>query len=300
VFRSTFRSLTLLLVAGGVTAGLAASPAIGVATAKGSFRVDNATVTGNATLFEGTLVETGRAGSMLQLADGVRMRLGSASRGQVYRKRLLLEKGEGQFENAGQFRVEAEKLQILPGSADAKAHVALKGDDRVQVAALAGNLRVTNADGLLLASLEAGTALEFEPQAAGAAPPFTVTGCLQKQEGRYLLKADTAGVTFELTGSALEGSLGQRVEVTGTGAPGAQPGTTVIRVVRVKRIAGNCVSAPSRKDQPADSGRAAGQGSSSGLSGTAKAVIAGVAIAAAGAGTTMALIDEEPKATISR
>src|SRR5579864_8153453 len=43
-------------VGGGM--GVAASPAIGTVMAKGSFRLDNATVRGHATLFEGATIET--------------------------------------------------------------------------------------------------------------------------------------------------------------------------------------------------------------------------------------------------
>lgn len=289
-------SLILLLAVGGLTIGSAAS-AIGIATARGSFHVDNATVSGNATLFDGALVETAAVGTVLELDRGVRMYLGSASRAKVYQDRFILERGEGQIQSTGRYEFEAGDLRILPASPEATARVALRGDNRVRVSALAGDLQVTTGSGTLVASLNPGKSLEFEPQAAGAAAPFRVSGCLQKQDGRFLLQDDTAAVTFELQGSGLGGVVGQRVEILGTNVTGAKPGpgaSDVIRVVRVKRLAGNCVS-------PVSSGSKGGsKAGSSAKHSNRKAIIAGVAIAAAGAGTTLALIGEEEKPSISR
>ena len=82
------------------------------------------------------------------------------------------------MDNALHYRIEARSLQIMPDSSEATAHVALQGSSRITVAALAGVVRVTTAEGTLLARLEPGRALQFEPQAAGGAAPFAVTGCL--------------------------------------------------------------------------------------------------------------------------
>ena len=290
MLRLTSISLILLLVVGGLTAGSAAS-AIGIATAKGSFQVDNATVSGNSTLFDGALVETGTVGTVLELDGGVRMYLGSASRAKVYRDRLILERGEGQIESAGRYKFEAGNLRILPASPEATARVALQGDSRVRVSALAGDLQVTTDTGTLLASLDPGRTLEFEPQAAGAAAPFRVSGCVQKQDGRFLLQDDTAAVSFELQGPELEEAVGQRVEILGTNVTGA---SGMIRVVRFTRLPGNCVNPASSRSN------SGGKTGDAGMSAGSKAIIAGVVIGAAAAGTTLALTGEDEKPSISR
>jgi hypothetical protein len=226
------------------------------------------------------------------------MYLGSSSRGRVYRGRLVLEKGEGQLENARRYEVEARGLRILPASSTATARVSLTEANQVQVAALAGAVRVTTAGGDLVANLEPGKALNFEPQAAGAAAPFTLTGCLQKLNGRYLLKDATATVTFELKGTGLGKQVGHRVGGIGTDLTGAKPGpgaSDVIQVSRVKRLSGRCPISPPGGAVPTAAGKAGG------ISGTTKAIIAGVAIAAAGTGTAVGLIGkEEEKQPISR
>src|SRR5579859_6453252 len=96
---------------------MAAAPAVGIVTAKGRFVIDDSNIVGNATLFEGNHIETGKASSQLQLNNGARMQLAAESRGIVYRDRLVLQKGMSRVENAGNFQVEASSLLIRPDSA---------------------------------------------------------------------------------------------------------------------------------------------------------------------------------------
>ena len=287
--RVMVRSWILLLLAGALFLSFAGPAAIGVATAKGSFLLDRSAVQGNATLFEGTVVETTATPSLVRLQDGPRMQLGSTSRGKVYGDRLVLEKGEGQLEGALGYRIEARELRILPESTDTVARVALGKPGRVTVAALTGGVRVTTADGTLVARLERGTALEFEPQAAGASAPVSVTGCLAEVDGHFLLKDDTANVSFELQSDDLARYRGQRVTVTATVLKEARPGhgaVQVIQVAQIKTLAGTCPVPAATPSKGA-------------LSGTTKAVIAGVAIAAVAGGTAIGLTRND-KQSISR
>src|SRR5579864_4663683 len=85
------------LLAGSLTLCLAASPSIGMVIARGGFQIDNSKASGNATIFDGTLVQTGRTPGDLELNSGVRMQLATDSRGRVYHDRLVLEQGAGQL-----------------------------------------------------------------------------------------------------------------------------------------------------------------------------------------------------------
>ena len=284
--RLIVRVWMVLLLAGFMAGSLAAPPVIGVVTARGSFFLDKAVVQGNATLFEGALLETAATPSQVRLQAGPRLHLGAASRGKIYDDRLVLEKGEGQLEGAAHYRIETRDLRILPESAVAVAHVALAEPGRITVAALAGGLRVTTTSGTLVAKLARGTALEFTPQPAGASAPMSLAGCLTNLDGRFLLKDDTSNVTFELRGQDLAVHLAQHVSITATVLNDAQPGkdgAPVIQVTQIKRLAGACpVSA---------AGRSAAKKSA--MSGTTKAIIAGVAIAAAAGGAAIGLTGEE-------
>ena len=77
-------------------AGLAA-PAIGVVTASGHFNVEGSQVWGNATLFDGTTIETSSASSELALRNGVKVQLAAGSRARIWQNRLVLEKGAAQL-----------------------------------------------------------------------------------------------------------------------------------------------------------------------------------------------------------
>ena len=269
----------------------AAPPSIGMALAKGSFRVDGATVASTATLFEGTTVETRAFSSSLDLASGPRLSLALDSRGKIFGDHLVLEKGSTEMNDAPGFRVEARGLTIRPETGRSAGRIALAGAAAVEVAALSGSLRVLNSQGLLVASVEPGVALSFLPQAA--AEPEKLTGCLRTVPGHFLLTDEITSVTVELSGPGLDREGGNRIEVTGamdpTGAP-VSGASQFIRVSQIKRLGKGC---PGNKAAAAGVGGAAkaGGGGIGGLSaGATVAVIGGVAAAAvvgglAGAGT---------------
>jgi hypothetical protein len=272
----------------------ASSAAIGIAIADGSFSIDSHRVAGNATIFEGNTLETEAVSSELRLYGGVRVNLASDSRGKVFRDRLVLEKGLSELSARAGYGIEARGLRILADGPGATGRVAISGPRKVQAAALAGSWRVTTADGTVVALLGPGTALEFEPQAVtGAQAPFQMTGCLEKRDGHLVLRDPVTGVMEEVRGGGLAAEAGNMIEVTATVVPGVTPATgaqEVIQVSRVRRISRKCVSGGPLPI------------SESGMSGAAKAVIAGVIVGGAGAGAVVYLkvIKGEKKGTISR
>jgi hypothetical protein len=273
----------------GLAAG-ATPPVIGTAAAKGSFRVDDATVAGNATLFEGAVVETQQSGSALDLSSGPRLSLGTESKGRVFSDRLILERGSGQMEKAVGFRMEARGLTVRMENGAGSARVALAGAARVQVAALAGSVRVLSAQGLLVAAIRPGNALEFAFQAAGE--PWKLTGCLRSIPGHYLVTDEVTSVTVEVAGSGLEKESGNRVQVTGAADPSATPAsgaTQYLRVSRLKRLSRGCAATDKAAAAGAGgnaggstggAGKAGSAGKIAGLSVATVAVIGGVAAAA--------------------
>jgi hypothetical protein len=74
-----------------------AAPAIGIVTASGHFNVEGSQVWGNATLFDGTTIETSSASSELALRNGVKVQLAAGSRARIWQNRLVLEKGIAQL-----------------------------------------------------------------------------------------------------------------------------------------------------------------------------------------------------------
>ncbi len=248
--------------------------AIGTAATQGSFRVDGSTVSGNATLFEGTTIETHLSSSSLNLASGPRLILGADSRGRIFGDRLELERGAGEMHGAAGFRVEARGLTVRSETGRGAARIRLTGATRVQVAAIEGGLRVLNPRGVLVAELDAGSALEFEPQLPGgpAGEQEKLTGCLRSSSGHYLLTDEVTNVTVEVAGSGLDKEHGNRVQVTGLMDPAGTPvsgATQYVRVSSIKRIGRGC---------PANRPAAAGAG------GTASSKSPGGAVPNNGAG----------------
>lgn len=286
MYQMTLRILLVFAVAAQLSLGLAASPAIGVAQANGNFLIDDAEVVSNGTLFEGSVLETKRASSEILLGGNMRMDLATGSKGQVFRDRLVLKKGAGAVESGTPFSVEARGLQVVSGAGRTAARVSLEGENFVQIAAVLGNLRVMDSNGILLAALPAGRALGFDTQASGASAPTTVVGEVSKEDGLYYVTDETTGVKFEVQGENLEGLVGQRVSVTGTIVPSSTAGAAqILQVTGVEKLS---------------VGGAAG-GSATGMSAATKTVIAGVAIAGAGtaAGVGLTRGDDE-KTPMSR
>ena len=262
-----------------VAACFAASPAIGLVVANGSFQLDHSSVRGSATLFDGNVIETNVSSSQLQLNNGVSLRLAAETRARVYESRLVLEKGIGQLEST-KYRIEAAGLQVEADKPGARARVQLTGPKRIVVAARDGAVHVSNSDGVLIARLGSGREMSFEPQASGATVT-KVSGILALKDGKFILVDRVTNVTMELQGTGLEAEVGKLVEITGTvdaAAPTVPGASQVIDVTSVKRLT------KSERVAAAGAGTAAGGAAAGavagGLStGAIVAIVGGVAAA---------------------
>ena len=282
------RATLILLAIGAISQLPAASTAIGMAVANGSFQVDHSRVWGNSTLFDGSMIETAAAGSQLQLSGGVLLRLSSDARATVYQRRLVLEAGYGQLESGGDFEVQARFLRISAATRQTVARIKLETSGKVIVAAVSGSVRVKNTAGLLVASVESGRSLDFEPQAAGASAPTRVSGCLLSKSGKIVLVDQTTNVLVEVQGTGLEKEIGNHVEISGVpgDTPTSVPGASqLIRVAGLRELSKGGCSAVAKKAGAsvavAGTAAAAGTAAGAGAAGAAGAATA----AGIGAGT---------------
>jgi hypothetical protein len=259
-------------------AGYGANPSIGMAVANGSFQLDNSKVYGNATLFDGSLIETGAVSSDLALNNGARLRLGTGSQALIHSDRMVLEKGQTEIDGASGYLVEALGLRAAPGSPQSRFVVTYSGPTRIQVATLMGSARVSGAKGVLVANVPAGTALDLDPQAAGAATPSSLSGVLHSKNGVFLLSDELTHVTYTLAGAGFASFGGKCVEVTGEIDASAQPAAGSSQVIRVLTVqeSNGCKRAGAFWRSP-------------------KVIIAGVAVAAAG--TTAGVLATRSSAT---
>jgi len=206
------KSLGLFIVAGCIFSLSAASPSIGVIRSSGEFRVDGAAVRGNATLFEGSLVETAAARSMIRI-DGAQITLLPQSRVTVFRD-----------------HVQAGALRISSSAKGSVVEVQTAQSGRVDIAAATGVAEVRDSAGTLVAVVRPGLALDLNPPQGGATSAFQATGVLESRNGKFYLTDSTTHVTVELQGTDLAKYVGKTVEVTGSTIPGAPVATGVSQV----------------------------------------------------------------------
>jgi hypothetical protein len=262
-----------------VAASFAASSGIGLVVANGSFQLDQSSVRGTATLFDGNLIETNVSSSQLQLHNGVSLRLAAESRARVYTSRLVLEKGIGQLESTN-YRIEAASLQVEADKPGTTARVQLTGSKRVVVAVRDGEVRVSNSDGVLIARLDSGREMAFEPQAGGATVT-KISGILALKDGRFIVVDRVTNVTMQVQGTGLEGEVGNLVEITGTvdsGMPTVAGASQLIDVTSIKRLTKSARAGAAGAGAAAG---AAGAGAAAGgiSTGAVVAIVGGVAAA---------------------
>ena len=213
----------------------AGTVSIGTASVRGDMRVDSYTVNGNATLFDGSVVETGQATADLRLNKGTEITLATSSRGTLYSNRLVLQQGEGELTSGSSFQLQANGLHVTPSQPNSDGVVSLKPGNTVEVAALTGSFGVTNDQGVLLASVHPGMPLSFAMQAGGAPAAFTASGKISEVNGHFYLTDAKTGTKYEVTGNNLAKVVGHTVTVSGTATTSAA-GATAIAVTSVSGL----------------------------------------------------------------
>ncbi|HEY7211944.1 MAG TPA: hypothetical protein VH477_16850 [Bryobacteraceae bacterium] len=193
--RQTFRICVAYALA--VNLSFAATPTIGIASAIGTFIVNSNEVDGNANLFEGSKVKTGKASSQVLLQNGASLTLGLNSAGMVYRDHLLLESGATKVDNMSGYRVEAGSYRIEQDQPASQAVVRLEAG-MVEIGALAGSLRVLDSKGALLTRIGTGTASAFQAGGSGGGQgtpnPNVNTRTRYRTAAALLLAATLAGL----------------------------------------------------------------------------------------------------------
>jgi len=297
-FLGNIEKMIVAVLVLGLSLGIAASPVIGTAQSAGRFQIDNSPVSGSATVFEGSRIESRSGAPRIDLRGGPSFEFTSDTRATLYGDHAVLEQGGGVMASNSQaapFRVLARSLSVQSAEPGGSARVQLSGTTRVQVSALRGGVRVKNAQGMLVATVAPGSAMEFDPQ-VGATNKTRVSGCLQKRANGFLLTDETTSVTVELRGAGLDREVGNNVVVNGTMEAVAD--SQAVNVSSIERVGKGCSgrltkAAGGGKDGAAASAGAGGTVSSGwALSGTTIAIIGGVA--AAGTIGGLAALDKLP------
>ncbi len=235
--KNTIRKFVWLALCGSVMPLAASPPVIGVARSWGAFFVNDASVPGSATVFDGTSLKTADASSNLNLTGGERVTLASNTTARIYATRLLLDRGTAEFGGSTTYRVEARNLRVGGSDAGARIRVAIDRQNRVLVASLGGAAEVRNARGILVARVPTGAALALS---AANADTADLTGVVQEEDGKFYLTDDVTKVKVQLSGNVKQ-YVGKQVHVTGTidAADAAAPGQpAVVTVASATQVAG--------------------------------------------------------------
>jgi hypothetical protein len=216
----------------------AGTVSIGTASARGDMRVDSYMVKGNATLFDGSVVETGQASADLRLAKGTEITMAVSSRGTLYSDRLVLQQGQSELAANSSFQLQANGLRVTPSEPHSRGVVSMKSSNTVEVAALTGSFGVTNDHGVLLASVRPGRTVSFAMQAAAGPLSFYGVGMVSYENGNYYLTIAT-DEKFLLTGQDFSKYVGKKMQVTGTVQAGTTTAGGAAQVVTVSSLAIN-------------------------------------------------------------
>ena len=225
------RALFSLILVLSVTSLMASTGAIGFAAANGTFQVNTEQAQGTATLFDGSVVETQKAPSLIRLSNGAEFRLATDSRAKVYEARIVLEKGAGQLESSSAYPIESRSLRVYSTEPNTIARVTVSDQGRVLVATLRGTVRVANSGGFAVANVVTGLSMAFDPQ-VGASAPAKLSGCLFESNGKSFIFDGATKVAHGLSGSGMTKYAGKNVEITGI----ENPTTHLINVTSWKQL----------------------------------------------------------------
>ena len=191
-----------------LSCSFAGTPTIGVASALGTFSVNDVKVEGNSNIFNGSQIRTDAASSRVYLQNGAVLTLGTFSTGTLFKDHVLLQQGSAQVGGAKGYSIQTGSFWIQGKDVLSQAAVRLDGTT-VQVAAFAGAINVSNRRGILLKRVSAGTASEFQ---GDASPTTGQSGATAGQSGAT---AGQSGATAQ-TGATSGADQARRTRIRET------------------------------------------------------------------------------------
>lgn len=216
--------LAVALLATLPLAAVAGTSSIGTASARGDMRVDNYKVQGNATLFDGSVVQAGVASVDVRMPKGVQLMLASDSQGTLYRDHLVLDSGASSITSSTTYSLEAKGLRVTPNEPNTHGVVSVRSGNNVEVAALSGGFGVTSAQGVFLANVVPGKPISIPALKAGVSLSIIGSGVISSVSGHYVLTT-ASGKIYQLKGNnlRLHALVGKNASISGTLDPSATP-----------------------------------------------------------------------------
>jgi len=200
------------MVAGCALALSGASTSIGVVRSYGDFKVDGATVRGNGTLLAGDILESTNISTTANVGKA-ELTLSPSSRVAVYKDHTTVQRGTTTVRGSSH-TLEAGVLRVVPTAAHSLVEVGYSDRKVITISAHAGAADVFTTSGQLLASLNAGGVLAFEPSSGNGHSPSSglgqgqaetsvqLNGTLTSSEGKYYLTQ--GGKRYQVTSSTID------------------------------------------------------------------------------------------------
>jgi hypothetical protein len=156
---------TLFLVAALSAPALFAAPAVvGVASAIGSFSLNNTPVSGTANVSDGASLITTSATSQVYLQNGATVSVGTNSSANIYGNKVVLNSGVTRVDNTtSSFPMVANGYRIEGTSVGTQVVARLSGNE-LQIASIMGAFNVYNTNGVLLRTVASGSGATFDDQ----------------------------------------------------------------------------------------------------------------------------------------
>jgi hypothetical protein len=232
---------------------LAATPSIGIVTARGETRIDNQVVEGSGTVFDGSVVETGQSissGADLRLANNMEITLMRDSRGTLYRDHFMLERGSAQLSSTDSFRVQANGMLVVPTEAHSSGLVSIEPANAITVEAKNGTLEIRNSSGASVAMVRPGHPLTFRSLTDKSPAEFSATGTVSSENGRYYLNSAETCMKYEVKGDNLQSFAGASVVASGVLQAATQKDGVAGLLVASSIRTSNAVTLPGQSSSP--------------------------------------------------
>jgi hypothetical protein len=277
---------------------LSAAPSgvIGMVSGQSGVSIDGARVSGNATVFDGSVISSSSY-TRMQLNSGARIDLANGSQARVFSNHIALESGTSEVQSPSAFSIDARNFRIQPAEAKSIARVRLEPNQKILVTAVSAPVNVWNRYGVLVARVTPAAPMAFLPQAA-TSTAFSNSGCVVNKSNSPVLVDQTGNQVVELRSTAkgvdLRKFVGKSASVTGNVIGSATPVQGASQVIGVSSISaasgGDCSQVAARVGATMSAaGIAAGGAAAAGAAGAAAAGAAGAAAGAA-AGVSAAAI----------
>jgi hypothetical protein len=203
-----------------VAYGATGTKSVGTASVRGNIRVDGNQITTDATLFDGSTVETTAVSATLYIDTHSVIMMDTGTRSIVHENYVKLEQGKIDVKPVCGFVVEVDRVRVTPNSTTAHGVIYISNSS-VSVMALHGEFLVLDDHGRVLSELHSGSSKSFGTGEVEPLAQAIHVGNLSILDHHHLLTsfAPDTDVTYELQGRHADRIQGKLMQIHGAVDP---------------------------------------------------------------------------------